>query len=509
MAAPDPPRSAVPPLPTPAPEVSPRLSNEDLTPARERTWGTYSVFALWMADTHAISNYTFAAGLFVLGLAAWQVFLALLVGITIVHLGMNLMGHAGHRTGVPFPVLARVSFGVYGANIPALIRAIIAIAWYGIQTWLASVALVVLTVQLVPATAAYTENDLLGLSTLGWAAFLFMWALQLVLLTRGMEAIRRVQDWVTGPVVWAVMLFLAGWLIVRADFDIPLTSGATDLTIGEQWRHGLAAVGLTVATFLTLILNYADFSRFTDSHRSYRRGNLLGLPVNFTAFALVSVLTTAGTVAVFGETITEPVEIVARIDNPWVTVVGAVTFVVSTVGINVVANFVSPAYDLANVAPRYLNFRRGGVISAVLAVVVLPWHLYANPAVINYFLGGLAAFLAPLVAILLVDYHLVRRGRIDLASLYRTDPGGAYHYRHGVNPVALQAFLPAALVSGVLALVPMFAAVAPFSWVFGLVLAGTVYYLRSPREAAGPLPRAAIPVPPELGGAQPDVPPER
>jgi len=465
----------------------PRLYNEDLAPARERRWGTYSIFALWMADTHAISNYTFAAGLFVLGLTAWQVFLALLAGITIVYVGMNLMGHAGHRTGVPFPVLARVSFGVYGANLPALIRAVMAIAWYGIQTWLASVALVVLAVQLRPGLATYTHNDILGLSTLGWISFLFMWAVQLGILTRGMEMIRRVQDWATGPVVWVIMLFLAGWLLFKADFDISLTTSLTHLSAGEQIHESFVAVGLTIATFMTLVLNYADFARFTTSHAAYRRGNLLGLPVNFALFALASVLTTAGTIAVFGKAITEPVQIVARIDNPVVTVVGAVTFVIATMGINVVANFVSPAYDLANLAPKYLNFTRGGLISAVLAILVMPWKLYSSPVIINYFLGGLAAFLAPLVAILLVDYYFVRRGHIVIDDLYRATAGSAYYYRHGVNPVALQAFVPAATVGAVLALVPAFKTVAPFSWILGLLLGGAVYYWRSVKVHQGDL----------------------
>ncbi|PXY27123.1 NCS1 family nucleobase:cation symporter-1 [Prauserella muralis] len=471
---------------------APHLYNDDLAPVRKRTWGTYSIFALWMADTHAISNYTFAAGLFVLGLAAWQVFLALLVGITIVYIGMNLMGHAGHRTGVPFPVLARVSFGVYGANIPALIRAIIAIAWYGIQTWLASVALVVLAVQVFPGLSPHTTNDVLGLSTLGWAAFGFMWLVQLLILSRGMETIRKVQDWATGPLVWIIMLFLAGWLLIKAGFDISLTDSLTDLPASEQWRQSIAAVGLTIATFMTLILNYGDFARFTKSHRAYRRGNLLGLPLNFSLFALASVLTTAGAIAVFGEAITEPVEIVARIDNPWVTLVGAITFIVATVGINIVANFVSPAYDLANLAPKYLNFKRGGLISAVLAVLVMPWELYSNPVVVNYFLGGLAAFLAPLVAILLVDYYLVRRGHIVVDDLFTDETSAAYYYRRGFNPIALQAFLPAAVVSGVLALVPAFSAVAPFSWVLGVGIAGGIYYWRSGRVRTGPLPNEVI-----------------
>ncbi|WP_407549128.1 NCS1 family nucleobase:cation symporter-1 [Streptomyces sp. Pv4-95] len=481
---------------TTPPKPDPRLYNEDLAPAPERKWGTYSIFALWMSDTHAISNYAFAASLFVLGLPAWEVFLALLVGISIVYWLMNRMGHAGHRTGVPYPVLARASWGVYGANIPALLRAVMAVAWYGIQTWLASTAVVLLTLQVAPGLDAYNHNSVLGLSTLGWIAFLVMWGLQAALLTRGMEFIRKVQDFATGPVVWLVVLALAVYLVVEADGGISLTRSLTGLSGSAQLEQSLIAVSLTVATFLTLVLNYADFARFTPDHRSYRRGNLIGLPVNFTAFAVVAVLVTAGTISVFGEAIYDPVKVIEKIDNPVVTVIGALSFIIATIGINVVANFVSPAYDFANLAPKYLNFKRGGMITAVLAIVVMPWKLYSSALVIQYFLGALGAFLGPLVAILLVDYYLIRRGRIDVDALFSADREGEYFYRKGYNPKAVVAFLPAAVVSAALALVPAFGAVAPFSWIFGMGLAGGLYALvsRRGREAAdaGPVPEDII-----------------
>ncbi|MGD3109988.1 NCS1 family nucleobase:cation symporter-1 [Streptomyces sp. YGL11-2] len=487
---------STPPQHRPAPP-DPRLFNEDLAPAPERKWGTYSVFALWMSDTHAISNYAFAASLFVLGLPAWEVFLSLLAGITIVYWLMNRMGHAGHRTGVPYPVLARASWGVYGANIPALLRAVMAVSWYGIQTWLASTAVVLLTLQIAPGLDAYDHNSVLGLSTLGWIAFLVMWGLQAVLLTRGMEFIRRVQDFATGPVVWLVVLALAVYLVVKAHGDISLTRSLTGLGGAAQARQSLIAVSLTVATFLTLVLNYADFARFTPDHRSYRRGNLIGLPVNFTAFAVVAVLVTAGTISVFGEAIYDPVKVIQKIDDPVVTVIGALAFIIATIGINVVANFVSPAYDFANLAPKYLDFKRGGMITAVLAILVLPWKLYSSALVIQYFLGALGAFLGPLVAILLVDYYLVRRGRIDVDALFSADAEGAYFYRRGYNPKAVIAFLPAAAVAASLALIPAFGAVAPFSWIFGMVLSGLLYVLVSGRSRAaadaGPIPQEIIP----------------
>src|SRR5919112_4672613 len=196
-------------------DYSDRFYNEDLAPAEERRWGSYSIFALWMSDVHNLGNYTFAAGLFVLGLSAWQVLVSLLLGFTIIFVGMNWMGYAGQRTGVPFPVFSRISFGIWGANFPALVRAVIAIAWYGIQTYLAALAINVLLLQLSPGLASLEESSFLGLSYLGWVSFAALWFVQLVILTRGIETVRRYQDW-AGPVIWVVMLVLAVWLFVGA-----------------------------------------------------------------------------------------------------------------------------------------------------------------------------------------------------------------------------------------------------------------------------------------------------
>src|SRR5215208_7176435 len=407
---------------------SERLYNEDLAPAEERKWGSYSLFALWMSDVHNLGNYTFAAGLFVIGLSAWQVLVSLLVGFTIIFIGMNWMGYAGQRTGVPF-VFSRFSFGVLGANIPALIRAIIAIAWYGIQTYLASVAINVLLLKLAPGLGPLSETSFLGLSYLGWISFVSLWFVQLSILTRGIETVRRYQDW-AGPIIWVVMLLLAVWLFVQAG-GISLTQSIKPLSTGKTIRTMGAGAVLTIATYATLMLNFCDFSRFTPSRRSITVGNLLGLPINGTAFAVVADVVTAGTIQVFGKAITDPAEIIAQVPNPVVLVVGALLFATATIGVNIVANFVSPAYDLANVWPKRINFQRGGMISAVVAVLVLPWNLYSNPIAINYFLGGLGAVLGPLFGIMMVDYYFVRRGRVVIEDLYRANPSGSYYYRRG------------------------------------------------------------------------------
>jgi NCS1 family nucleobase:cation symporter-1 len=442
---------------------------------------------MWMSDVHSIGGYTFAAGLFFLGLAAWQVLVALVVGILIAFLAVNLSGIAGQKLGVPYPVLSRISFGLFGANIPALTRAIIAIAWYGIQTYLASVAILVLVLRVFPSVAnsSLYNSNLLGLSYLGWICFLIIWVLQLLVLSRGMETVRRYQDW-AGPAVWVVMLAFMVWMLVLAGGKINLNLSSKALSSGQAVLMFCTAISLVVAYFSTLMLNFCDFSRFAPTRRSVIVGNLLGLPVNFTAFAVVSVLVTAGTITVFGKAITDPVLIVSRVPNTAVLVLGAVMFAVATIGINIVANFVSPAYDLANVAPKYINFQRGGLIAAVMSVVVMPWKIYANPFAVNYFLGGLGALLGPLFGIIFLDYFLIRRQEVDVDGLYREGASSPYWYQNGVNPRALAAFLPAAAISLIVALVPALGSAAPFSWFIGAGLGAGIYWVLSRAPRARP-----------------------
>ncbi|MFD1210673.1 NCS1 family nucleobase:cation symporter-1 [Arthrobacter sp. GCM10027362] len=457
-------------------DPSGRLYNEDLAPAAERKWTSYSFFAVWMSAIHNIGTYTFVAGLFVLGLTGWQVLASVLLGTGILFVGMNWAGKMGQQTGVPFPVMARISFGIWGANIPALVRAVIAICWYGIQTYLASMAVVVLLLRIDPGLRQWQDRSFLGLSVLGWGCFLLLWALQLLVITRGMEAVRRFQDW-AGPIVWVVMLAMAAWLFALAGWHIPMDLSVHPLGGAEALNGVLTGAFLLVATYATMLLNYCDFTRFARSARSVVRGNFWGIPVNFAAFAAISITMTVGTVVVFGQAVTDPALILARVPDTFVLVAGALMFIVATIGVNVVLNFVSPAYDLANVWPRRITFRRGGLISAVLALLVMPWNLYSNPVVVNYFLGGLGAFLGPLFGIMAADYYLIRRGHVKVEDLYRSDEAGAFFYRRGINPRAVAVFIPTAAVAAVMALAPALHAVAAFAWPAGLLTAGTAYYL--------------------------------
>lgn len=456
-------------------EPSSKLYNEDLAPAKERTWGVYSLLAMWMSDVHSVGGYTFAAGLFFLGLTGWQVLLALLIGITIVMYLTNMTGKAGVQLGVPYPVLARISFGVFGGNIPALIRGIIAVFWYGIQTYLASVAVSAILLTMWPGMESLTTKSFLGLDYLGWMGFLILWFVQLVIMAYGMEIIRKFDNF-AGPIVYVLMVFLIIWILIESKGNISLNLSTNQLAGGQALLMFFSAIALVVAYFSTIMLNVSDFTRFTPNLKTMRKANFWGLPVNFTAFSIATVIVTAGSYAVFGKYIFDPVELVARIPNKFALVVGAFGFATATVGINIVANLVSPAYDLANLAPKHINFRRGGIITAVLSVVVLPWKIYANPLAVNYFLGGLAAFLGPIFAIMMIDYYLIKKANINVQSLYQEGSAHPYWYQGGYNKKAIISFLLGTLVSAPVALVPTFAVLAPFSWFIGVAIAGLVYY---------------------------------
>jgi nucleobase:cation symporter-1, NCS1 family len=459
------------------PPYDARLTNEDLAPLPEQRWGSYNFFAFWMSDVHSVGGYVTAGSLFALGLAAWQVLVALLIGITIVYALCNLVARPSQATGTPYPVISRVAFGVLGANIPAIIRGLIAVAWYGIQTYLASASLVVVALKLWPGLAPYADVEaygFTGLSLLGWAAFLAMWVLQAAVFWNGMEAIRKFIDF-CGPAVYVVMFLLAGYLVMAAGWS-NIDLNLVDVTI-TGWASVpvmLTAIALVVSYFSGPMLNYGDFARYGRTFAAVKRGNFLGLPLNFLAFALLTVVTTAATLPVFGEMITDPVETVARLDNTYAVVLGALTFMIATIGINIVANFVSPAFDFSNVAPQKISWRMGGMIAAVGSVLITPWNLYSSPDVIHYTLDTLGAFIGPLYGVLIADYYLVQKRQVAIDDLYTLRPDGAYHYRKGYNPAAIVATAVGATVAMLVVFLGSTDAAA-FSWFIGAGLAFAVH----------------------------------
>ncbi|AHH99881.1 NCS1 family nucleobase:cation symporter-1 [Kutzneria albida] len=449
----------------------PRLTNSDLAPLREQTWGTYDIFAFWMSDVHSVGGYVTAGSLFLLGLDPVQVLISLLVGIAVVYLFCDLVARPSQAAGVPYPVICRSAFGVFGANIPAVIRGLIAVAWYGIQTYLASAALDVVLLKLFPALtplADVSQHGFLGLSLLGWFSFVLLWLVQAAVFWTGMETIRRFIDF-CGPAVYVVMFLLAGFLVARAGW------GAIDLNLGQVRYTGwqavpvmLGAVALVVSYFSGPMLNFGDISRYGRSMTAVRRGNLLGLPVNFLLFSLLVVVTAALTVPVFGELITDPVATVARIDSTTAILLGALTFAVATVGINIVANFISPAFDFSHVNPQRISWRAGGMIAAVGSVLITPWNLYNSPEVIHYTLETLGAFIGPLFGVLIADYYLVRRRQVVVEDLFTLSPDGLYWYRKGFNQRAIAATVLGAAIAVVPVLVPGMTELAQYSWFIGM-----------------------------------------
>ena len=448
----------------------PRLSNEDLAPLKKQTWSAYNFFAFWMSDVHSVGGYVTAGSLFALGLASWQVLVALLVGISIVYFLCNLVAKPSQLAGVPYPVISRTVFGVLGANIPAIIRGLIAVAWYGIQTYLASAALVVVALKLWPGLAPISDvanYGFAGLSLLGWIAFIVLWLVQAAVFWRGMDAIRKFIDF-CGPAVYVVMFLLAIYLVSQAGWsNIDLNLGSVQFEGWDSVPVMLGAIALVVSYFSGPMLNFGDFSRYGKSFAAVKRGNLLGLPLNFLVFSILTVVCAAATVPVFGELITDPVETVARIDNVYAIVLGALTFAIATVGINIVANFVSPAFDFSNVSPQRISWRVGGMIAAVGSVLITPWNLYSSPEVIHYTLDTLGAFIGPLFGVLIADFYLIRKQLVVVDDLYTMNSSGRYWYTKGFNPNAVIATATGAALAASTVFIAALHGAASYAWFIG------------------------------------------
>ncbi|WP_369046834.1 NCS1 family nucleobase:cation symporter-1 [Sinomonas sp. P10A9] len=462
--------------------LSPRLYNRDLAPTRRegRSWTAYSIFTLWANDVHSLGNYAFAIGLFALGLGGWQVLAALGVGAALLFALLTLSGFMGQKTGVPFPVMSRIAFGIHGAQIAALIRGGVAVAWFGIQTYLASVVLRVLLIAVFPDLKPLDEGSILGLSALGWMAFVALWIVQVVIVSYGMEMIRKYEAF-AGPVILATMAALAIWMFSQAGFSIAWNTGH-ELSGGDMWLKVLGGGALWVSIYGTFVLNFCDFTRSARSKKSIVKGNFWGIPINMLLFGTITVVLVGAQFKINGHIIGSPSDIVASIPNTFLLSAASTALLVLTVAVNLMANFVAPTYALTNLFPRRLNFRRAALVSAVIGLVILPWNLYNNPAVIEYFLGGLGALLGPLFGVIMADYWLVRRGRVNVPALYSEARDGTYHYARGINPKAIAALIPAAAVALVIGFVPVLAPLSSFTWFFGAGIAAVNFYFLADRK---------------------------
>lgn len=470
--------------------IDPSLYNEDLAPIKhkDRSWGWFEIFNVWSNDIQSLFGYTLAASLFLsYGLNGWAVMAAIILAGGIVMVLVNLTGKPSVKYGIPFPVMIRASMGVRGANFPALLRAIIGIFWYGVQTYFASTAV---TLMLTALWGPGSGETYLGMSGTAWLAFVIVWVFQIALFWQGIDKITVFLNW-AGPLVYVVMLVLMAIVWFEAGDEL-LPAVGTIFSGGGDYEGGdiaafAAIVGTMVAYFAAVVINFGDFTRFVRSERQMKLGNLLGLPLNAAFFSFIALIITAGTLVLFGDALTNPADIVERVDSLPLTIIAALTFFAATVGINLVANFIPPAYDLANLFPRVISFRIGGLITAIVAFFVGGlWVSVISQIGIPGFVNALGAVVAPFYGIIVIDYYLIKRQELNMEQLFSSDPKGAYYYHKGWNFRALAAFAMAALFSISTVLVPALSNLNGYGWLMGAGLGGLFYYLLMFRRAAVP-----------------------
>jgi len=466
------------------------LYNADLAPVpiERRTWNTYNYAALWIGMSHNIPTYLLASGLILIGMDWKQAILTIALGNLLVLIPMLLNSHAGTKFGIPFPVFARASFGVFGANLPAILRALIACGWFGIQTWIGGQAIFVLAGALFGKS--WTNASLLaGHHWTEWLSFGIFWLLNIFIILRGMDAVRRFENW-AAPFVLVVAVFLLIWMVSKAHGFGPILSQPGTLGWGRKfWPVFFPALMGMIAFWSTLSLNMPDFTRFGGSQRQQAIGQVLGLPTTMTFFSLLAVLITSATVKVYGSPIWDPIALTGKFSNKAVIVFALFTLVVATLSVNVAANVVSPSYDFSNALPKLISFRTGGLITGVLGIAIQPWRLLSDPHIYIFtwleFYGGC---LGAVAGVLITDYWLLRRTDLNLADLYRVE--GDYTYAAGWNWRGVVSVLLGMLlaVGGAHSapsqgpfpgdgLIPFFRPLYSYSWVVGLMAAIIAYYV--------------------------------
>ncbi len=457
-----------------------RLYNEDLAPLQpeQRNWGWFAIFNVWSNDIQSLFGYTLAASLFLsYGLSGWWVMAAIICSGFIVMWMVNLTGKPSVKYGIPFPVLIRASMGINGANLPAILRAIIGIFWYGVQTYFASTAVAIL----LAIAIGSPDTTFLGLNSTAWIAFVIVWVFQILLFWAGIEPIKHFLNW-AGSLVYVVMVILMAVIWYQSGSELlpainSIFASGSDYS-GNAIQAFTAIVGTMVAYFAAVVINFGDFSRFLRSERDMRLGNLLGLPINMVFFSFIALVITAGTLVIFGEALTNPSDIVDRVDTLPLTIIAALTFFAATVGINMVANFIPPAYDLANLFPKHINFRMGGLITAVIAFFVgALWLSFISKIGIVGFVNAIGAVIAPFFGILIIDYYLIKRQHIDMNDLFSDQPTGAYYYYKGWNIRALIAFAIGAIFSIATVLIPALTKLEGYGFLLGAALGGIVYWV--------------------------------
>jgi NCS1 family nucleobase:cation symporter-1 len=448
-------------------EASP-LYNRDLAPAdpSRRTWGTYNYAALWVSMSVNILTYMLAASLIQGGMDWKQAVLTVFVGNTIVLAPMLLNSHPGAKYGIPFPVLARASFGVLGANIAAVLRALVACGWFGIQSWIGGEAINTLLATLWPSWSKNPHGVAI--------CFAIFWLINLAVVLKGIEYIRFLQG-VSAPILLGVGLLLLGWAYNSAGGFGPMLSAPSKFqSTSDFLKFLIPALNGTVGFWSTVSLNIPDFTRFARNKRDQAIGQAIALPTTMTLYSFIGVAVTSATVVIYGSAIWDPVQLLSRFHSPVAVVISLIAILLATLNVNIGANVVSPANDFSNLWPKRISFKIGGVITCFMGVAMMPWKLLANHRTFIFgWLGGYAAVLGPVAGIMICDYFVVRRKVLFVDDLYLRD--SAYEYSRGFNWKAIAALVIGSGVALIGLVIPAVRFLYDYSWFVGFAVAFVVY----------------------------------
>jgi NCS1 family nucleobase:cation symporter-1 len=468
-----------------------KLINDDLAPVPpdQRTWKLWNFVALWVSMAACIPTYMLASSLIGGGMNWSQAVFTIFLGNVIVLIPMILNAHAGTRYGIPFPVYCRAAFGPLGANVPALLRALVACGWFGIQTWIGGNAIYQISTVFFPGLASAPALGALGISTPQLLCFLFFWSINMWVIYKGIHTIRLLLS-IKAPLLVALGLALLWWAYDRAGGFGPILSQPSAFDAGQPRAGQFFAFFVPSLTgmigfWATLSLNIPDFSRYARTQRDQALGQAIGLPPTMALYSFIGVAVTSATTIIYGETLWDPVNVLTRFTNPVVLVVAMLALCVATLATNIAANVVSPANDFAHLAPRLVSFRTGGYITGVIGVLIMPWKLVADPSgYVFTWLVGYSALLGPIAGILIADYFVLRHTHLNLEALY--DPQGEYRYTRGYSLAGLTALAAAVLpnLPGFLVHVKwldksrvpaLFVASYDYAWFIGFAVAFIVY----------------------------------
>ncbi|MEO5713106.1 MAG: NCS1 family nucleobase:cation symporter-1 [Luteolibacter sp.] len=467
------------------------LTNEDLAaiPTDKRTWSCWNYASLWISMAACIPTYMLASSLIEKGMNWWQAVLTIFLGNLVVLVPMILNAHAGTKYGIPFPVYCRASFGTLGANVPALLRALVACGWFGIQSWIGGEAIHKILSVFIPAFSSGNPIPGLGISASQMVCFLFFWGINMWVIHRGIHTIRVLLS-IKAPLLLILGLLLLYWAYNAAGGFGPMLAKPSAFDPGQPKAGQFMAFFIPALTgmvgfWATLSLNIPDFSRYARTQKAQMLGQAIGLPPTMALYSFIGVAVTSATAVIYGKTIWDPVDVLTRFKNPLVLVVAMLALCIATLATNIAANVVSPANDFANLAPKKISFRTGGFITGIIGVLIMPWKLIADPSgYIFTWLVGYSALLGPIAGIMIADYFVLRKKHLEVTDLYQTD--GIYRYTNGFSIAALLAFslavlpnLPGFLAQiGVIAHVPaIFKMLYEQAWFTGLGVAFVLYLI--------------------------------